>query len=99
MNEQNCIQCDLILPELEERIEKQKRVQAEMAKRIRDLEFQIRGIEAKAKELEDAKPMVVIDSLVGEVVPIIEYLRLQLAFAKHRAYLETKIEALEKQLK
>ena len=92
MNRQNCIQCDLILPELEDQLDKYRTM-------VRELEEEIRSIETRAQELEDKKPMILIDSLVGEVVPIMDYVRLQLASAKARVTLQTKIEMLERRLK
>jgi hypothetical protein len=92
MNNQNCIQCDLILPELEDQLDKYRTM-------VMNLEEEIRSIESQAQELEDKKPMILVDSLVGEVVPIMDYMRLQLASAKARVVLQTKVEMLEKKLK
>ena len=92
MNNQNCIQCDLILPELEDQLDKYRTM-------VMNLEEEIRSIESQAQELEDKKPMILVDSLVGEVVPIMDYMRLQLASAKARVMLQTKVEMLEKRLK
>ena len=92
MNQQNCIQCDLILPELEDQLDKYRTM-------VMNLEEEIRSIESQAQELEDKKPMILVDSLVGEVVPIMDYMRLQLASAKARVMLQTKVEMLERRLK
>jgi hypothetical protein len=92
MNQQNCIQCDLILPELEDQLDKYRTM-------VMNLEEEIRSIESQAQELEDKKPMILVDSLVGEVVPIMDYMRLQLASAKSRVMLQTKVEMLERRLK
>ena len=92
MNRQNCIQCDLILPELEAQVDKYRAIATR-------LEEEIHSIETRAQELEEKKPMILVDSLVGEVVPIMDYVRLQLASAKARVMLQTKIEMLERRLK
>jgi hypothetical protein len=92
MNQQNCIQCDLIFSELDYQIDKYRTM-------VMNLEEEIRSIESQAQELEDKKPMILVDSLVGEVVPIMDYMRLQLASAKARVMLQTKVEMLERRLK
>ena len=92
MNEQNCIQCDLILPELEDQLDKYRAM-------VTELEEEIRSIDTQADELEQTNPIIIVDSMLGELVPIIEYRKLQLASAKARVTLQTKVEMLERRLK
>lgn len=92
MNEQSCIQCDLILPELEDQLEKYRAM-------VTELEEKIRSIDTQADELEQTNPIIIVDSMLGELVPIMEYRKLQLASAKARVTLQTKVEMLERRLK
>lgn len=92
MNQQNCIQCDLILPELEDQLDKFRAM-------VTELEEEIRSIESQAEQLEQTNPISLMDSMFGELVPIMEYRKLQLASAKARVTLQTKIEMLERRLK
>jgi len=92
MNQQNCIQCDLILPELEDQLDKFRAM-------VTELEEEIRSIDTQAEELEQTNPISLMDSMFGELVPIMEYRKLQLASAKARVTLQVKIEILENRLK
>jgi len=66
------------------------------------LERLMQEVEATNKiveELEHEKPYVLIDSLVGPVVPLIEYNKLQLASAKARTFLQVKVNTYKERLK
>ena len=55
------------------------------------------AIEKGCDDLEVYEPMHLEDSLVGRVVRLIDYQRLQLASAKARTVLQVKLEFLTKQ--
>lgn len=100
LNMENTVQREnqIILTELQQ-IELLRIERDDLKIKVSIMLDQFNAIEKGCDDLEVHEPIHLEDSLVGRVVRLIDYQRLQLASAKSRTVLKTKLEALTKQNK
>jgi hypothetical protein len=77
---------------MENEIEILKTQNKALVEKVQRLMREIEEADKRAESMEFEKPYVLMDSLVGAVVPLVEYNKLQLASAKARTFLQTKVD-------
>jgi hypothetical protein len=95
----NCVSCDVILPEIEHRLKMALIQRDALTAKVSRLLAEFAQIERETDKLEEVDVQAFDMAVVGKVVPLIEYRKLQLKSAKSRVSLKVQVEKLREKIR